>query len=165
MDFSKLSIKRKADRQVMAQALVDALTPLGAVCEIEDRSKKVYADGSSNPKSREVMVHITAPGGAHISIEFDGDAPSSLHNVFVDTWQAPRHERRWLSPSLGDVNPHHFGKLNRVCYGMISLIDQMKRDIAAFSDGSGYIDESHPKIAAMRERYRQQDWLWYGEAA
>jgi hypothetical protein len=162
-DISQWSETRKADRLKMANHLAQEAVEAGAVVAIEDRALTRFSDGSGNPKSREVYVYIEAPGGAHITIEFDGD--TSQRGVYVDTWQAPRDGKRWLSPRLGDVNPHHWSKLNRVVRGFPALINIIVCDIAAFRNGWGYLTEDDDQIKDMRARYREQGWRWYGEAA
>jgi len=151
-DISQWSETRKADRLKMANHLAVAAFDAGAIVAIEDRALTRFRDGS--PKSREVYVRIEAPGGAYITIEFDGD--TCQKGVYVDTWQGPRDGKRWISPRLGDVNPHHWSKLTRAVQGFPALVNIIVCDIAAFREGWGYLTEEDEQIKVMRTLQRQR---------
>lgn len=149
--MAELSERRKADRQMMAEILVAEMILAGAEAEIDNE----YGG------PREIMVRITAPGGAFISVDFDGD--SCQPDVHVCTWNT--RGLVFLNPDLlGDVNPHHYGKVNRVARGLGSLLWLLKQDVAKFVDGRGYLSHDDHRIVAMRRRYEARGWAW-AEAA
>lgn len=112
----------------------------------------------TTPRPREKRVEIYAKGGAHLSFDIDGDCP-----VLGGTWSTP--ERVWLNPARGDVNPHHFGKLNRLYCDFETILRVISSDLECFASGSGYLPETDHRIVAMRDRYRQRGWDWFGEPA
>lgn len=156
-----LTASRKADRAKMAAKLAAAMIEAGATATVTDYATHVYPDGSRSSFTRRISVDITAPGGATVGVHIDGD--SSRPDSFVATWQAAG--RLWISPAMGAVNPHHFGKLTRCADGIEHLCCVLESDIARFANGSGYLPESDPRIVAMRDRYRANGWQWFGEAA
>ena len=132
----------------MAQRLADAMLEAGAVS----------ATISEQPWStRELCVAIVAPGGATINVDIDGDLP----DIIGGTWNTPSGV--WMSPVLGDVNPHHWGKLNVFAGGgdLECLIGWLTRHLERFTNGSGYLTEDSPQIVAMRARYEANGWSWY----
>lgn len=142
-----LSETRKADRQIMADRLVTAMLAAGAV-------EALAAPHTYEPNR--IDVDIKAPGGATITVDFDGK--SCQPNVHVATWQA--RGMLFLSPLLGDVNPYHFHKLSVVGYGLEDMISKLSRHLARFADGSGYLSTASPQIVAMAARYKAQGWTW-----
>ncbi len=142
-----LSETRKADRAKMAQALFDAMMAAGAT--------SISVEPCSYEPQR-IDVRIIAPGGATINVDFDGR--SCQPNTHVATWNT--RGMLFLPPILGDVNPHHWGKMNVVGYGLDDLIRQLTSHMARFVDGSGYPPHDDPRIIAMGERYKQQGWTW-----
>lgn len=148
----QLTERREGDRKKMAACLVTEITAAGATAIAEPCSYK----------RKRLDVEINAPGGACITVDFDGD--SSQPNVYVVTWNT-RYQGVFFNPDIDDVNPYHFGKATRVCEGFASLVKTLKRDVARFVDGSGYLAHSDPRIVAMRERYHERGWTWFDEAA
>ena len=145
----ELKATRAKDRAAMAQIVRDAALAAGAAsATIEAR------DWSP----RELTVAIVAPGGAHINFDIDGDCP-----IYGGTWNTPQGV--FLNPALGDVNSFHFGKANRLSSGFDYALQIILADLARLVDGSGYLSHDDPRIIAMRDRYRQQGWQWFGEAA
>ncbi len=61
------------------------------------------------------------------------------------------------------MNPYHYGKATRVCYGLDDLIATLKRDVQSFVDGWGYMSPDDPRIASMRKRYKANGWRWPSE--
>lgn len=163
MLYEHLSEKRKADRAKMAAILIEAMEEAGATCKLTDYANHIYPDGSKSSWTRRLGIDIEAPGGATIFVDFDGE--SCQPDVFVQTWQGPRDGKRWLHPRLGNVNPHHYSKLNLVCHGLDDLIVSLTQDIVRFADGSGYMTADDERIVRMRDRHREAGWDWYGEAA
>lgn len=147
----QLTERRKADRIKMANLLKEAVEQHGATCKIEDWAVKF------NTPSRRIMCHVVAPGGAEISVSFDGD--TSQPDTFVATWNT--RGKLWINPAMGPVNPHHFSKLNRVAMGFDHLLMVLTCDIDDFADGKGYLTEDHPKIQAMKASYEERGWPWY----
>lgn len=142
-----LSETRKADRAKMADQLAQAMLAAGAT---------TVSNAPCDYAPDRIDVRINAPGGANIHVDFDGH--SCQPNVHVATWNT--HKAVFLSPVLGDVNPHHYGKLNVVGYGLDDLIRQLEQHMARFVDGSGYLSHDDPRIVAMGERYRERGWTW-----
>lgn len=145
-----LNAARKADREKIAAELTAALTAAGGIVEREP--PRDYAP-------RRIVLTITAPGGAEMSVSID----AALPDICGGTWNTPG--RLFLSPSLGDVNPFHWSKLNRFSATWQDLATRLSVDLAMFADGSGYLPESDPRIVAMRAGYRENGWPWFGEAA
>lgn len=148
----RLSASRKADRAIMAQQLADAMRAAGALSATTE---------TRDYSPREITVNVTAPGGAYIGVGIDGDLP----DIIGGTWNTPQGV--FLSPSLGDVNPHHYGKLN--VYGdggdLEAVITRLTRHLERFADGSGYLTHEAPQIVAMRARYAAQGWTWHDSQA
>lgn len=144
--MSALSETRKADRIIMADQLATAMVASGATASVAPCD---YAP-------QRIDIHITAPGGATIHVDLDGE--SCQPNVHVATWNT--RGMLFLSPILGDVNPCHYGKLNVVGYGLDDLITQLERHIAQFADGSGYLPHDDRRVIAMGERYKARGWTW-----
>ena len=144
-----LSVKRAKDRAEMAKIVIAKMTAAGATATMI----KSYSP-------RELRVRIEAPGGAYLHFDIDGDCPA-----LGGTWNTP--DRVWLSPALGDVNPHHFGKLSRLYdsdafdYAMA----QIANDVVRLASGEGYLAETDARIVAMRARYKARGWPWYGSPA
>jgi hypothetical protein len=127
--------------------LVAAMIDAGATAEIDREWAEMFP--------QQVMVRIAAPGGADISVDFDGK--SCQPDVHVATWNT--RDAVFLNPStLGDVNPHHYGKLNRVGYGLDHLIALLSADVAKFVDGRGYLAHDDPRIVAMADSYAAKGW-------
>ena len=145
----ELKATRAKDRAIMAQQVRDAATAAGAMVTVNPH--RDYAP-------RRISLNIVAPGGAHITFDIDGDCP-----IYGGTWNTP--SRVFLSPVLGDVNPFHFGKLNRLAYDFNYALQMVLANLERFTDGSGYLNESDPRIVAMRDRYRANGWHWFGQAA
>lgn len=141
----KLSASRKADRAIMAQRVANRALEAGAL-------SATISIREWNP--RETTVAIEAPGGAYINVDIDGDLP----DILGGTWNTP--QAVFLNPSLGDVNPHHFGKLNVLVGGgdLDYLLALLESHLARFVDGSGYLTHDAPQIVAMRARYAAQGW-------
>lgn len=144
--MNNLSEKRKADRAKMADLLVEAMVKAGAKAVIEP----------SQDLTRRVDVRIFAPGGAGIHVDFNGG--STQPDVHVCTWNT--HGAVFLDPDIGSVNLFHYGKATRVCYGLDDLIDQLRKDVERFVDGSGYLSHDDPRIVAMKETYKERCWTW-----
>jgi hypothetical protein len=142
-----LSERRKADRQKMADQLIAAMVAAGAEAKIDAEWLEMFP--------RQIMIRIEAPGGAYIGVDFDGE--SCQPDVHVCTWNT--NGPVFLNPDvLGDVNPFHYGKVNRVACGLDQLITWLEGDVAAFIDGVGYLSHDDHRIVAMAERYAQKGW-------
>jgi hypothetical protein len=146
----QLSASRAKDRAAMSERVFEAMMAAGAVSI--DRETPSYAP-------REIRLRIEAPGGAYIYFEIDGDLP----DIFGGTWNTKG--MIFINPALGDVNPFHFGKLNRLYRDFDYAVSIIACDLARFADGSGYMADTDPRIVAMRSRYRKLGWTWGGQAA
>lgn len=141
-----LTETRKADRAKMAEKLAEAMRAAGATATIEPCSYE----------PQRLDIHIVAPGGATIHVDFDGK--SCQPNIHVATWNT--RGPLFMSPILGDVNPHHWSKMNVVGYGLDDLIAQLERHVAHFANGSGYLTEDDPRIQRMAADYKTRGWSW-----
>lgn len=141
------NLKRKADRQKAADQLAAAMLEAGATAVN-------VAPCAWSP--RELRVTIDAPGGASINVSLDGDLP----DVIGGTWNTPQGV--YLNPVLGDVNPHHYGKLNVYGYGddLDRLTARLAQHLQRFADGSGYLTADSPQLVAMAARYAAQGWTF-----
>lgn len=153
-DWNNLSEKRKADRTKMAAILRDAVIAHGGTCEIRD-----WAVDFPDRGYRRLTCDITAPGGATIGVSFDG--ATSQPDTFVATWNT--RGKLFINPIMGDVNRHHWSKLNRVCYSFDQLLLVITCDMDDFADGKGYMTEDDPRIQAMKASYEANGWAWYPE--
>lgn len=129
-----LTERRKADRTEMARRLAVAVVAVGGTIASD-------IDWTRFHPGRAMMLRITAPGGAIISVDFDGK--SVQPDTFVQTWNLERGTYRDGRALRGDDDrPTH--KRNRVAYGFDHLVRLLTGDIRAFRDGTGYypIDEA-----------------------
>lgn len=117
-----LSVRRAADREHMAHAAAAALETSGAAVERDHCGP------------REIILHV-ACHGASCYVDFDGDTTQP------DTWIVTWNTDKRMSPSMGDVNPHHGRKATRVFHSLDALIEGLCDDVARFADGSAYTQE------------------------
>lgn len=147
-----LSERRKADRKQMADILAEKMIAAGATAVVEP------CDYVPN----RMDVHIKAPGGAEVTVDFDGG--SCQPDVYVVMWNIHGFDgKTFFDPTIGDVNPYHYGKASRVCYGFEALVRKLETDVRRFVDGLGYMDPGDQRILDMRERYRERGWSWPSE--
>lgn len=123
----KLTERRALDRLRMAELLVEAVNDAG---------------GAARPKEsitgRDIQLKITAPGGAYVYVEFDGE--SVQPDVYVVTWNIDRERRDVrFAPSFGQVNNFHGRKATRVARGFIELRKQIVADIESCNLGTAYL--------------------------
>lgn len=143
--MSKLTERRKADRAKMAAMIIAAMESAGAQAAIDE---------TWDHDPRELMIRITAPGGAYISVLLDGG--SCQPDCHVVTWNTPRAV--FINPAMGDINPHHYGKATRVEYGVERLIARLSNDVERFASGDGYLRHDDPRLVAMAESYAARNW-------
>lgn len=130
-----LTERRKADREAMAAEIRALATELGATVE----------DGYAfDPQ--EIALEIHHAGGAYLPLDFDGK--SCQPDVHVACWNVRSDSAACFSASFGDVNTYHFRKCQFVARGFASLLAQVRRDLEALNDGSGYSAERTAKHAA-----------------
>lgn len=132
-----LTERRAVDRLAMANAVEQLAASLGATVTRPDPLT-----------SREIRLEIETPHGCTLGIYFDGS--STQPDIHVCTWNTRSDSLYAFSPAMGDVNPYHFSKVNRVCYGLDSLPEMLERDIPMLIDGRGYSAERSRKIATDR---------------
>src|SRR5665213_187551 len=121
MTGAKLSERRKADRVQMANLLSQELVEAGATVTVDTEWMEHCP--------RAIMLHIIAPGGAYVDVDFDGDSPQP--DTFVATWNLT-HEARKAGVQFGmfgDVNPWHRAKAARVAYGFDNLRTELVKDV------------------------------------
>lgn len=147
----KLSASRAKDRVEMADQFFSAMMAAGAV-SIDRETRKDYAP-------RRIRFRVEARGGAYLHFQIDGDSP----DIFGGTWTTDGPI--FLDPALGDVNPFHFGKLNRYYRHFEDAVMAIARDLERFAAGEGYLPHSDPRIVAMCDRYRANGWRWFSEAS
>lgn len=135
--MTQLTERRAADRLAMANAVETLALSLGAAVTRPERFVP-----------RQVRLAIATPHGCEVSVDFDGD--TTQPDVHVITWNVASNSLYAFSGALGDVNPHHFAKVNRVGYGLDDLLRILARDIPALLDGRGYSAERAAKRAADR---------------
>ncbi len=121
-----LTEKRAADRKAMAQAVIECATANGCAAAIDPLW--------SRHSPRAIMVRIEAPGGAHVSIEFDGE--TTQPDVHVWTWNSDR--RFGAGWGHDAVNPFHRRKASRVSDGLEQLLATLAADCAGLVSGDRY---------------------------
>ena len=120
--MAALSQRRKADRLAMATGIARIAQKYGASCDYE-------GDGT------ELNISAVHPSGLAVSLWLR--SKSSQPDVHVIPWHMRFGEKR-LSPSFGDVNPHHFRKATHVQHGWDALAAEIERGFAAAADGSAF---------------------------
>lgn len=118
----------------MAKLLAARMVAAGATVERDEEWTE------HNPK--EIMLEIKAPGGARLSVHFDGTTPKQHSDVFVSTWNfdfAEKFKDNKFNPAIGDVNPCHGRKYSHVTYGFESLANKLESDVKKFVSGEGYL--------------------------
>ena len=124
----KLTERKQRDRIRMAELLVEAVNNAGGA-----------AHAVESITSRDIRIKVTAPGGAYVEVEFDGDSPQP--DVFVATWNIDReHRETRFCPSFGQVNSFHGRKASRVAHGFEALRRQIAQDVEACDLGIAYIN-------------------------
>lgn len=131
-----LSERRKADRAEMAAQVRKLATDLGAT---------VTEGEPLGPQ--EITLEISHAGGAYLPLDFDGK--SCQPDVHVCCWNIRHNLPACFSSSFGDVNIYHFRKASFVARGFDSLLCQLRRDLEALNNGSGYSPERTAAFAAQ----------------
>ena len=118
--------RRKADREAMAKELVEAVIEAGGKAQI-------------SRDAQFIEIHISVPGGAIISVDFDGK--SRQPDIHVCTWNVASDSDSRFADIIGNVNEFHHAKANVVADGFDALKSELVADIAHFVDGCGYSEE------------------------
>jgi len=140
----ELDERKKADRAKMAAAVIELAESMGATVEVE-------REQPGHPyKARRISLTIRTPGGAYLPAEFDGD--SCQPGVHVWCWNTELDSLFAFSGAMGDVNPHHFAKAQRVWYGLEEVLFHLRRDLEALMSGRGYSVDRARKLAEGRRK-------------
>lgn len=123
-----LSETRKADRQRMAELVIQLARRLGAKADYHD----VFKD-----RPNEVWVVIEAPGGLQLTVDFDGK--SWQPNTYVLSWHMSHTSDKKLCPIYWDrVNNVHYLKATDVAVGFDELANLLATRLAAAKSGAAY---------------------------
>lgn len=146
--MEKWTERKAADREKMAAYLETFLREAGATVSREDPLG-----------ARSVRLKVSVTGGAYISVNFDGD--SCQRDIFVCTWNTECDSVFAFSGYMGEVNPFHFAKATRICYGFPELCDTLRDDVETLLSGKGYCAERAAiKAAERKERHaRSREYL------
>lgn len=123
-----LSVRRAADRKLMAKRVAEIAAACGATATIQE--------GGDYPGPRRVIVSIKAPGGLCVNPSFDGD--SWQPGVFILHWHMESRSENRLKLSFGGVNPHHFCKATHVTESFESFCDQLRLGLEMAASGEVY---------------------------
>lgn len=129
-----LTERKAKDRELMAKLLAARMVAVGATVERDKEWEKWYR--------RSVVLMINAPGGARLTVYFNGLTPKQHADTFVSTWNfdlAEEYRDKKFNPLIGDVNPYHRRKYSHVTYGFESLVTQLESDVKKFVSGEGYL--------------------------
>jgi hypothetical protein len=143
-----LSTRRKADRAKMANILANALREAGAAVTIgpEDSESAFYR------RCTRVWISVEHDNDrAEVMVNFDGS--SSQPDVHVCTWNTARGS--CFSWCMGNINPHHFGKVNVVCYGFEDLVQSLRSDVVKLASGAGFSAEN---LAILEKQNAERGW-------
>ncbi len=124
----ELTERRAADRKIIAQMIIDTATANG--CTATQRPAPIGL--------REIWIIVEAPGGAHVTIDLDGD--STQPNVHVWTWNIHHDSEARFGNGWGHdaVNPFHRRKATHVTHGITETLSIMAADCRGLVDGSRY---------------------------
>jgi hypothetical protein len=126
-----MSARRKADRAVMAQQVIDLAGEYGLaawVCRCQ-----------SQPSPRLTAVDIMGPHGLRVTVKFDGAAETP--DTYLLCWHGV-HEGTRLHPGMfGIVNSHHGHKATDVPCGFAQLLRILRERFAVIADGSAFVSE------------------------
>lgn len=143
-----LSERRKADRATMADLLATALREVGASVTIAPENSKSYMYA----RCTRMLITVTHGGdSARVALDFDG--ATTQPDVHVCTWNTERGS--CFSWAMGDINPHHFGKVNVVCYGFENLVEKLRTDAVKLSTGVGFSAEN---LTILEKGYAERGW-------
>jgi hypothetical protein len=138
-----LTEKRAADRAKMADKLQAVAEAAGATVTRPEPFKE-----------RQILLRIAVPGGAYVTVEFDGE--SCQPDVHVITWNTEHDCLFAFAACMGSVNEFHFSKATRVCYGLDPLCEQIAYDIEHLRSGRFYSAKRAAKLAAdRRDRFEK----------
>ena len=132
--MSSLYVRRKTDRAVMAQKIVDLTRTLGAFAT-------VTKEGQSTYNNRCVRISIETTRGLCVTVSLDG--ASSQPDVFVLPWYVKGPSDATLSSTFAlavsaTVNIHHRQKATAVAYGFEDLYSTLEAGIDAAMTGTAF---------------------------
>ena len=132
------SVKRKADRALMAKKLTDIGRVYGAIPEVSE-------EGSCSATRRYTHVKIKHPSGLCAMVALDGaSANHSFHGeTFVLSWYLRSPSAYHLSDLFaiaisGTVNPYHRLKATAIAYGFSMLCTKLNAGLQAITDGTAF---------------------------
>lgn len=134
--MSKLTERRKADREEMARRVETLCTEYGASCEVRDCATHIWSDGSRPlPETRNRLVLSISLGEGRVGIEFSGDRRRRDTDVFCMPWNTAMGSKAHMTPAFGravgaTVNPFHRAK----CMGFADGFDMLLARLGAALD-------------------------------
>jgi hypothetical protein len=130
-----LTERRKADRIEMARQV-------RALCA----ELNVPVTDGEYPGPREIKLDIRHPGGACLSLDFDGD--SCQPDIHVMSWYIDSDSPACFSNSFGDINRYHYRKATFVARGFTDLMVRLGWNLEALNAGDGYSKERAETVGA-----------------
>ncbi len=155
-----LSVKRKADRKLMADT-VAALFRDNSTVPVE---VTIEARGA-----RELVVGVRYERGICVGIDFDGDTPF-LPPTWVNPWHMhsktdARFSEYFGVVAGGSINPHHFSKCTAVVYGWDSLRSNLANVIKLINSGEAYDGGREAAKIAKDGTWQERRDRWAAYAA
>lgn len=130
-----LSVRRKADRAIMAERVRALAVECGAKAEIK-----------STHDPREIRVTIEAARGLLLSVDLDGASPIGESHVL--SWHTNLETDARLSDRFGDVNPCHYRKSTDIADDFESMLSILKRRLEQCADGSAFDADREARMIA-----------------
>lgn len=123
--------RRAKDREKMAEILAEKVRAAGGTAKVEKCWYKKHC----------IQVHIACPGGAILTVDFEGG--SVQPDTFVNTWNISRDSDSVFSDAWGanGAGPPWYHKVCRVSYGFESLCQQIELDVRLCVSGLAYSEE------------------------
>jgi hypothetical protein len=129
MTNAVLTARRKADRAIMADRVVD----LASACQVAAWHRPERSG------TRLTLVDVQGPHKLRLTVKFDGTARDP--DVYVLSWHGTEGAR--LAPeAFSHVNEYHGHKATDVARGFGALELLLRRRFASIADGSAFTGES-----------------------
>lgn len=138
IDESKLSVKRKPDRAIMAGEIMALLRQYP---EIKITLEKEGEQGNWRGK-RCTAITLQHDTGLSVSIELNGD--SSQPGVFILPWHFRGMSDTKLAESFGvaagaSINPHHRRKCMPCYHGFADMMDGLKACLEVIKNEKAFL--------------------------
>lgn len=135
--MTKLTERRKADRETMATMVQELCQQFGATCEREDMSP------------RELWLNISL-GPVRLTVDFDGDNVAALVDNYCLPWNIKhdseakfRDDFGWLQ--LSNVNQYHRRKCTAFAPGIDALLELLGFGFQMIRDGRAFVGYEAPE--------------------